>query len=309
MQRLAELDAKNPNKVKETKDSNQKDKKGAEEGIDPNYQYSDDYSEWKKHHDIDKSRRISNPPTPTSSKYPANSREDLEDRLASAKERLAMLNPNWPADRSSFADYKYVIANLERALANMNEESVQDDLTLESIRMISGIKKTLAECGIEQMSMTGAPGHSTPASISITAANGPELSGMLRDIMQLAGRPHSEEEPLITEPVATVEPAVQAEPADAMQVSPTDSMRSVIDILNPDDGEDNGEDDEEEVKEYDNSPSPKTTGYASMTPTGSDMHSKGGEAPKVNGGGNPMQRTMEQIEKDLLADYYKFINE
>lgn len=32
-----------------------------------------------------------------------------------------------------------------------------------------------------------------------------------------------------------------------------------------------------------------------VTPTGDDMHSKGGEAPKVNGGGNPMN-----VEESLL---------
>ena len=229
--------------------------------------------------------------------------------------RLAELDANNPNRQPEKTSHLTVTENFNEEVTNIElDETAQDELTLESIRVLTGIKKTLAECGIETMSMGGMPAHTTPASISITAANGPELSGMLRDIMQLAGRPQPDEEPLSTapvdhlEPVDHEEPMGQMEPANAMQASPTDSMRSVIDLLNPDDGE-NGEEDDEEMKEYDNTPSPKTTGYASMTPTGNDMHSKGGEAPKVNGGGNPLQRTMEQIEQDLFSDYSKFINE
>jgi hypothetical protein len=105
-------------------------------------------------------------------------------------------------------------------------------------------------------------------------------------------------------------------------------MRSVLDKLNPDDEEGDNDEvsrpegdidgdgdhdmkdhDKEKVDEFDNEPDPKTTGYGSMTPTGNDLASKGREAPKVNGGGNPMQKTMEQIEQDLFADYQSFVSE
>ena len=39
-------------------------------------------------------------------------------------------------------------------------------------------------------------------------------------------------------------------------------------------------------------PDPQTAGMGAVTPTGSDMHSKGKEAPKVNGGGNPMREAL-----------------
>lgn len=39
-------------------------------------------------------------------------------------------------------------------------------------------------------------------------------------------------------------------------------------------------------------PSPRTRGIDSVTQTGDDMHSKGIEKPKVNGGGNPMQESL-----------------
>jgi hypothetical protein len=43
---------------------------------------------------------------------------------------------------------------------------------------------------------------------------------------------------------------------------------------------------------YGNSPAEQTTGIDAVTPTGDDMASKGAEAPKVNGGGNPMQESL-----------------
>ena len=42
-----------------------------------------------------------------------------------------------------------------------------------------------------------------------------------------------------------------------------------------------------------------------VTVTGNDLHSKGGEAPKVNGGGNPMQETL----RAQLDSLYKTIKE
>ncbi len=185
------------------------------------------------------------------------------------------------------------------------------------------------ECGMMPEMGIGMDRPSTPASINMTAASGPELSGMLRDIMQLAGM-NSKPEPAMAEPMSA--PAMALEPAgDGMgpPESPADSMRSVLDKLHPETDDEEGSDEvsrpegdvdgdgdhdmkdheKEKVDEFDNEPDPKTTGYGSMTPTGDDLASKGKEAPKVNGGGNPMQKTMEQIEQDLFADYQRFVSE
>ena len=59
------------------------------------------------------------------------------------------------------------------------EQPTMENLNLESLRYLSGINKTIAECGMG--------GPSTPASINITAGSGSELTGMLKDIMNLAG--------------------------------------------------------------------------------------------------------------------------
>lgn len=52
-------------------------------------------------------------------------------------------------------------------------------------------------------------------------------------------------------------------------------------------------------------PDEKYADISAVIPTGDDMHSKGGEAPKVNGGGNPMQETL----RAQLDSLYKTIKE
>ena len=49
-------------------------------------------------------------------------------------------------------------------------------------------------------------------------------------------------------------------------------------------------------------PNQTTLNIKSVLPTGDDMHSKGGEAPKVNGGGNAMN-VSESLVKQLAAHY------
>jgi hypothetical protein len=54
-----------------------------------------------------------------------------------------------------------------------------------------------------------------------------------------------------------------------------------------------------------NTPDEQTAGINAVTPTGDDLHSKGGEAPKVNGGGNPMQRGVSEGLLDQLNNLYQ----
>lgn len=53
-------------------------------------------------------------------------------------------------------------------------------------------------------------------------------------------------------------------------------------------------------EEYANAPQPEMSGVDAVTPTGDDMFSKGREAPKVNGGGNPLA---ENLRGKLTALY------
>ena len=104
-------------------------------------------------------------------------------------------------------------------------------------------KTALAECGMMPEMM----GQShTPASINMTAGSGQELSGMLRDIMSLAGLGKQSAEP---------EQGVMPPPAAIVVDEPesqTDTMRSVIDKLHQDsdlDGDGDGDEEGEEADE------------------------------------------------------------
>jgi hypothetical protein len=104
-------------------------------------------------------------------------------------------------------------------------------------------ESTVAECGMMPMGAMG--GSHTPASINMSADSGPELTGMLRDIMHLAGvqpagdvggEPEAlgidmEPATLVAEPVAGIE-----EPMP----SAGEKMRSVLDKLNPEPAGDGG---------------------------------------------------------------------
>lgn len=54
---------------------------------------------------------------------------------------------------------------------------------------------------------------------------------------------------------------------------------------------------------YENEPEPAVADLAAVTPTGNDLASKGAEALKVNGGGNPMQESLV----NRLASMYEEI--
>lgn len=70
-------------------------------------------------------------------------------------------------------------------------------------------------------------------------------------------------------------------------------MPIIMKALGGDDKPDMGGDDQDEpdleMDEFANEPDEMTSGIDAVTGTGNDIHSKGAEAPKVNGGGNPMK--------------------
>jgi hypothetical protein len=58
------------------------------------------------------------------------------------------------------------------------------------------------------------------------------------------------------------------------------------------------------LEQYANSPNEQTAGVDAVTPTGDDLHSKGSEAEKVNGGGNPMQKGVSESLLTQLTSLY-----
>ena len=111
-------------------------------------------------------------------------------------------------------------------------------------------KPNLAECGpmsmMDGMGEMGQP-HS-PASINMTAATGEELSGMLKDIMSLAGLSKVEPEHLGIEPEPTM---MTAEPVTSVgPTSDTEVMRGVIDKLNPETDDEHGMEHDDELGSF-----------------------------------------------------------
>lgn len=113
------------------------------------------------------------------------------------------------------------------------QQTLSEELSVESLRYLSGVKQTLDECGMYPEGMGMAPSApSTPASFSInaTAADGDEVANMLSQIMTLAGagKVGPEHMPVDKAPnVMTTLPSL----SQANQ-SGNDEMKRMIDVMN-----------------------------------------------------------------------------
>jgi hypothetical protein len=179
--------------------------------------------------------------------------------------------------------------------------------------------------------MSPMPSHPPmPASINITAGSGEELSAMLKDIMTLAGvQQHAE--PDGPGPVDMI----AQEPAMAVSAGP--AMRSVIDKLNPMDGDDeegelgagfggdaasddgvsadggdldnDGDHDmekKEPVDEYDNSPADPNDVPEFDSNKYAHRENQPGQGDRMDG---TQPKAFATMEEALFADYKKFVNE
>jgi hypothetical protein len=166
--------------------------------------------------------------------------------------------------------------------------------------------KNVNECGM--MGSMSQP--RSPASINMTADSGAELTGMLRDIMQLAGLKQvgpadlgHEHEPA----VVSAEPTVSVAKIDD---EPT-VMRSMLDKLNPG----MKPDDEQKVDEWDYEPAKATdvppmnqdamlnTGMHNQDPAGHPGAAKGRHLK------NHPVASPEATYESLMSEYRKFLGE
>lgn len=168
------------------------------------------------------------------------------------------------------------------------------------------------ECGImPAQSGLGMSSPHTPASVHITADSGQELSDMLRDIMSLAGMNHHDHDhdmpdAPMSSPVGTLD--IDTTRGDDMpgDMGAVDSMRSMIDKLNPDDEEgEEPEDEEDDVKEYDSTPNPEMTG---QPPANQDQSGTPGGGDGRNTTMQP-QATPAETYENLMKEYQKFLQE
>ena len=183
------------------------------------------------------------------------------------------------------------------------EEPTMENLNLESLRYLSGINKTVNECGIPT-----AMGASTPASINITAASGSELTGMLKDIMNLAGvhkvEPHHMPIDVLAAP--SVAPAhADAGPDMATLIKAVGDPEADTDSMNDREEEtDESSGEKEENRPWDTSPHEKIR---------QDGVRKFGDQNSGSGKGRtgiqPNAHTTESIAEQLYADYKAFVAE
>ena len=162
----------------------------------------------------------------------------------------------------------------------------------------------LEECGM--MGDMGRP--STPASINITAGSGDEVADMLATIMHLAGKPMD----------SGMDGDLGAMGGDGIaQVvgpeEPVDSMRSMLDKLNPDmddDGMDTDGGDDDETKEWSNSGADPTDvpDFDSNKFSNQDPAGHPGVGDRMDGD-RPKAFAKEMTYESLMAEYKKFVSE
>ena len=189
---------------------------------------------------------------------------------------------------------------------------------------------SVAECGMmpEMGMMGGMDQHHNPASINMTADSGEELSGMLKDIMSLAGMQKPDASP--DEMPLSIEPAVQTlEPAGPPDA--TSTMRSVIDKLNPMDGDgedgvdqahgdvdDDGdhdmndhdlETDQETDEEYDNTPADPNKKPEFDADQYAYQPNQPNQGDRMDGTSPKAYADMNEAVADLFAQYKDFVSE
>jgi hypothetical protein len=234
---------------------------------------------------------------------------------------------------------------------SQKKEKTMENLNLESLRYLSGLKNTIAECG-----MMGGGGQ--PASINITAGSGQELTGMLKDIMNLAGvskvEPHHMPVDSPDAGPSTVISAPAMAGAGRHKIDPNAEMHKLMAIVDGPDmiqdsmnSDDQGGEGNEEAEEglvggaiggtlgaVVGGPAGAAAGYSAGSKMGDDLTAEENDrmydtSPDekvmgdpmaqfgdINSGdhrerqkGLPVAKPMETTFKQLMADYEQFIAE
>ena len=110
------------------------------------------------------------------------------------------------------------------------QKTLSEELSVESLRYLSGVKSTLEECGMYPEGMGMSSGPTTPASFSInaSAANGTEVADMLSQIMSLAGA--GKAGPVTPDHMPLDMPHTSVSTVPPMNGN--DEMKRVLDIMN-----------------------------------------------------------------------------
>lgn len=142
---------------------------------------------------------------------------------------------------------------------------------------ISGDSSLMGECGMEMMPMHQAPKQSDSVTMNISM-NGSGAGG-IRDLMAILRN--------------IEQPAAHSQDDAADKLFGGDDVEVAFGEEQVDDGG---------FGSATTEPAEEVAPMAAVTPTGNDMHSKGAEAEKVNGGGNPFNVSETLVQK-LSAMY------
>lgn len=242
------------------------------------------------------------------------------------------------------------LAELDSANPQVATSTMKNEQSLATVSNIAGetINESISECGPMGMTGIGGTQSRTPATFSInaTAADGAEVSSMLRDIMNLAGvKPVSDLPAFGGSKEIEIEPVHALEPMDGGQ-SAGDEMSDLIgmvDRMNGDDGMSSAQGDvdgdgDHDMDDHDaekDSPVGKMAddvrdmtdtlkdegigaGFDSATttpnetpantPTGDKNNNKPKTAFTGAGNNNLTQESVEQVSLQLLKAYEAFKN-
>jgi len=319
LQRLAELDAKNPNVIKENTAPTQP--AGAAHYDLETKIINPAYIAWENGTGDE-----NNPPPEeidVGVNYSIYSDSDERGSFSNIDEyKVYDLTTGQELDISD----KNILDDIEDAIWRDAESSKDDDFDIpDRDDFYESAEPQLDECGMmPDMGMTTMDKPHTPATINMTAASGPELSGMLRDIMQLAGI----NQPAAPAPMSATPQVL--EPTDDM--SPADSMRSVIDKMNPDadqdadsdtvnqaqgdldddgdhDMDDHGLEKKEPVDEYDNTPADPNKKNPFDANQYAHRENQPGQGDRMDGDRPKAYADMNEAVADLFAQYKRFVSE
>ena len=181
----------------------------------------------------------------------------------------------------------------------------------QSLATVSNIEgETISECGM--MGGADMPSHS-PASISVTANSGEEVSDILRSIMTLAG---VDKQSTGLSPVGSHQ---EIEIGAPHALEPADDMSNIIGMVDKMNGADTGEvdivgdegegefggDEEPEDESWDNSPNPEVEphdyGDKQVSPKPQGLKQRPGDNPY-----KPADESINSIAAQLMREYTEF---
>lgn len=192
--------------------------------------------------------------------------------------------------------------NVLKRLAELDSANPRVEKTMTQEQSLTTLSNIEGTSQVNECFPMGTMAPHAPATLSMTASSGQELSGMLRDIMSLAGvssQPSHQEIELSAPHVVTFDHGGDLSHDMGKAISIIDSMNT------PDEDAMEGQED----RIYDNSPDEEIEAHDYGD---KQVKPKPKEPLKKNGGGNPYeptQKSLSRIEAELHNAWKKYVSE